>query len=184
MMNKVERLEDYTNAVIAIVITLMVLDIHAPAGHFFSDILRANDHFLTYVYSSLLISMYWVNHGRLFSGLKHLKITPQVSWANSIFLPFASSWLTRNISQRDPEMFYAAIMLCIDLSYYLLMRTLIHFNPNLNTLPRFKVYHFKLHLNLLINILAICCGYVVPISTIAISLLAVVIWVIPDKALK
>ena len=122
MMNKVERLEDYTNAVIVIVITLMVLDIHAPAGHFFSDILRANDHFLTYVYSSLLISMYWVNHGRLFSGLKHLKITPQVSWANSIFLPFASSWLTRNISQRDPEMFYAAIMLCIDLSYYLLMR--------------------------------------------------------------
>lgn len=81
-------------------------------------------------------------------------------------------------------MFYAAIMLCIDLSYYLLMRTLIHFNPHLNTLPRFKVYHFKLHLNLLINILAICCGYVVPISTIAISLLAVVIWVIPDKALK
>ena len=103
-MNKVERLEDYTNAVIAIVITLMVLDIHAPAGHFFSDILRANDHFLTYVYSFLLISMYWVNHGRLFSGLKHLKITPQVSWANSIFLlfitflPFASSWLARNIS--------------------------------------------------------------------------------------
>lgn len=50
-MNKVERLEDYTNAVIAIVITLMVLDIHAPTGHFFSDILRANDHFLTYIYS-------------------------------------------------------------------------------------------------------------------------------------
>ena len=190
MMNKVERLEDYTNAVIAIVITLMVLDIHAPTGHFFSDILRANDLFLTYIYSFLLISMYWVNHGRLFSGLKHLKITPQVSWANSIFLlfitflPFASSWLARNINQRDPEMFYAAIMLCIDLSYYLLMRTLIHFNPRLNTLPRFKVYHFKLHLNLLINILAICCGYMIPISTIAISLLAVVIWVIPDKALK
>ena len=72
-MNKVEWLEDYTNAVIAIVITLMVLDIHAPTGHFFSDILRANDHFLTYIYSFLLISMYWVNHGRLFSGLKHLK---------------------------------------------------------------------------------------------------------------
>lgn len=185
-MNKVERLEDYTNAVIAIVITLMVLDIHAPAGHFFSDILRANDHFLTYIYSFLLISMYW----RLFSGLSNLKITPQVSWANSVFLlfitflPFASSWLARNINQRDPEMFYAAIMLCIDLSYYLLMKTLIHFNRSLNDLPRFKVYHFKLHLNLFINILAICCGYFIPASTIAISLLAVVIWITPDRVLK
>lgn len=74
-------------------------------------------------------------------------------------------------------------MLCIDLSYYLLMRTLIQFNPNLNTLPRFKVYHFKLHLNLLINILAICRSCVVPIS-IDYHQHVGVIWVIPDKSIK
>lgn len=190
IMNKVERLEDYTNAVIAIVITLMVLDVHAPTGHFFSNIFHANNHLLTYIYSFLLISMYWVNHGRLFSNSKHLKINSQILWANNIFLlfitflPFASSWLARNINQRDPEMFYAAIMLCIDLSYYFLMRTLIHYNHSLNKIPRFKVYHFKLHLNLVINILAIFCGYFIPVSTIAISLLAIVIWMIPDHVLQ
>lgn len=57
-MNKVKRLEDYTNAAIAIMITLMVLDTLAPAGHLFSDNFRANNHFLTYIYSFLLISMY------------------------------------------------------------------------------------------------------------------------------
>lgn len=180
-------MEDYTNAVIAIVITLMVLDIHAPSGPTLLDLHNANNHIMTYVYSFLLISMYWINHGRIFHHFDKIQITSRILWANNIFLlfitfiPFATSWLARFITYRLPEMTYAFILLCVDLSYYLLMREVLHVNPNLKNETKFRIYRRKLHGNLLINIIAIICGYFEPLTTIGISLCAVVLWMIPDQ---
>ncbi len=84
-MNRIEHMEDYTNAVIAIVITLMVLDIHAPTGSTPAALHDANNHIFTYVYSFLLISMYWINHGRLFQHFEHMRINTRVLWANNLF---------------------------------------------------------------------------------------------------
>lgn len=186
-MNKIEHLEDYTNAVIAIVITLMVLDIHAPSGPHIVNFENANNHIYTYVYSFLLISMYWINHRRLFNHYRNIKINSSILWANNIFLlfitfiPFATSWLAEFITYRVPELTYAFIMLCVDLSYYVLMYSLLRVNDFLKREIKFKIYKKKLHLNLIINVLAIIVGYFYPIMTIAISLCAVILWILPDK---
>ena len=186
-MNRIEHMEDYTNAVIAIVITLMVLDIHAPNGSTAMALHNANNHIFTYIYSFLLISMYWINHGRIFQNFEHIHMTTRILWANNLFLlfitfiPFATSWLAHYLTYRLPEMSYAFIILCVDLSYYLLLQSVLHTNPQLKRETKFKIYRRKLHGNLLINIIAIICGYFEPLTTIGISLCAIVLWMVPDR---
>ena len=189
-MNDVEHLEDFTNAVIAIVTTLMILDIKPPDGATLISLYTANNHIMTYIYSFLLISMYWINHGRLFHHSPRIKINMRILWANNLFLllitfiPFMTSWLARHLMARVPEMTYATLMLGIDLSFYLLIHEVLIKNHELKSLSTVRVFITKLHINLLINVLAIICGYSLPISTIFISLCAIILWMVPDKLIK
>lgn len=188
-MNDTAHLEDFTNAVIAIVTTLMILDIKAPTNATLNSLMYSSNHILTYIYSFILISMYWINHSRIFRHSPNVKINLKILWANNLFLllitfiPFATSWLARHIMNRVPELFYASLMLCIDLSFYLLLHEVLLQNPQIQKLPKAKVFLLKLHINLFINILAIIVGYSYPLSTIFISLCAVIIWIVPDKSI-
>lgn len=80
--------------------------------------------------------MYWINHSKIFRHSSNVKINSKILWVNSLFLllitfiPFAISWLARHIIiNRIPELFYASLMLCIDLSFYLLLHENLLPNP-------------------------------------------------------
>lgn len=186
-MNDTAHLEDFTNAVVAIVTTLMVLDIKPPTGASLASLFDAHNHVLTYIYSFLLISMYWINHSRIFRHTPHVKINLKILWSNNLFLllitfvPFATSWLARHLNARVPELTYTILMFCVDLSFYLLLHEVLTNNPQAKKLFKVKVFLKKIHINLLINIIAILSGYFIPISAIFISLCAILLWILPDK---
>ena len=94
------RLEAFTDGVIAIIITIMVLDLHAPEAGSFAALWGMRSVFLIYLISFFTMAVYWNNHHHLFLLIK--KINGRVLWANLAFLfaaslmPFATSWSARN----------------------------------------------------------------------------------------
>lgn len=110
-MNK-NRLEAFSDGVLAIIITILVLDLRAPESATWASLKVNADPFLTYVISFVHIAIYWTNHHHLLQATK--KISGEVLWANTLLLftlslvPFATSWVGEHMSATAPQFVYCA----------------------------------------------------------------------------
>ena len=188
-MNK-SRLEAYTDAIIAIIITLMVLNIQPPNNAIYFHQLGQSAHqFFIYTCSFLLLSMYWNNHYHLLQPVKQINGT--VLWMNNLFIftmtliPFATHWLTNHLDNLDPELLYGTVVLAGDSAYALLTWALLKANPG-------KMYHqamqsqiHKLYLSLTFNVLGLLSAFIKPVLTLLISGgVVILLWFIPDRSME
>lgn len=134
------RLEAYTDAVIAIVITIMVLEFKVPTGQDRKALAELMHLFLSYLLSFVFISIYWNNHHHLMQAVT--KINGKVLRANNVLLlllsliPFATSWMGESHFASVPVMLYGIILLGCAIFYTILVRTLLGANGNDSALAK------------------------------------------------
>jgi uncharacterized membrane protein len=122
---RTSRLEAFSDGVLAIIITIMVLELQVPEGHTFSDlVVESGTGFLSYILSFTYIGIYWNNHHHLFQLVR--KPTGRILWANLHLLfwlslyPFTTAWMDESDLARDPTTAYAVNLLLAAVAYFVL----------------------------------------------------------------
>lgn len=188
---KKSRLEAYTDAVIAIIITLMVLELKVPThGDTFASLAIAGHDFLVYVISFFLLSMYWNNHHHLLQSVEN--VSGAVLWCNNLFIfsltmvPFSTNWLAENLWSRDPNLLYGFVILMADFAYYLLIHFLKKSNGGKQSVLE-NVYgqSRKMQITLGTNIIALLLGFIQPVLVLVVNLIVIVVlWFVPERRVE
>jgi Predicted integral membrane protein len=181
-MNKT-RLEAFTDAMIAIIMTVLVLELARPNSDQLKSLVELMPHLGVYLVSFLVLAIYWINHHHLFQIIKN--INGKVLWINITFIfiisliPFFSNWVSYYPNSFIPEFGYASLFLLSNFLYFILTRELFKINGHLkSTESTIK----KNIVSIGINIISIILGYLMtPIIMIFGSILVFSLWIIPDK---
>ena len=122
------RLEAFSDAIIAIIMTIMVLELAAPAGSDLPSLSPLLPKLLTYALSFIFLAIYWVNHHHLFQAVE--RVNGAVLWANIGLLfwlslvPFVTAWAGDNAAAPVPVAVYGAVLILAAIAYFILVRTL------------------------------------------------------------
>lgn len=179
------RLEAFSDGVIAIIITIMVLELHAPAGAELSDLRSLAEPVLSYAISFVLVGTYWVNHHHLLQVTE--RISGRVLWCNLLFLfvmsliPVATGWINNTHFAQIPTLVYVVLNMLTSLTYLLLERSIVAAQPG----------ESKLHLALngrkerrtfVVELAALISAVVPMLHPLAYPclILSVMFWMIPD----
>ena len=186
-MNK-SRLEAFSDGVLAIIITIMVLEMKAPHGHRGSDLIPLMPVFFSYLLSFVFIGIYWNNHHHLLQSVR--QIQGSVLWANLHLLfwlslvPFATTWMGKNSFSSWSVAFYGVILFFSALAYYILEKRLMvlegRFSPLKLALGRDLKTKFSMVLYLVAVILSFISSWVACALYVSVALL----WLIPDRRLE
>jgi len=187
-MNKT-RLEAFSDAVIAIIMTIMVLDLKIPHGDDLEALKTLRPIFLTYVLSFIYLGIYWNNHHHMLQATK--KVNGKVLWANLLLLfwlsmvPFATSWLGENYLAPLPTAIYGCVLLASAISYTLLQTKLTKHVDGENALLAEAVGgDLKGKLSMMLYIIAIPLAFVNQWISDAIYVAVAIIWFIPDRRIE
>jgi uncharacterized membrane protein len=186
-MNK-ERLLAFSDGVIAIIITVMVLSLNAPHGVALSALRPLIPAFLCYALSFLFLAIYWNNHHHLFQLVEH--IHGRILWANMHLLfwltliPFATSWMGENSLAAGPVALYGVNLLCAALAYTILVRLLLAGHGTDSRLAAVIGKDSKGNISVAIYVAAILLAFVSPLSACALYFLVAVMWIIPDRRIE
>lgn len=183
------RIEAFTDAVIAIIMTLLVLELHTPGDPTWGAFLDMSHKFIVYLVSFVNLAIYWNNHHHLFQLVE--KIDGRVLWANNFFLftltlfPYITAWAGEYPFAWPPEALYGFIMLGANFSYYLLIQSLVKVNGEDSKIGQLFRSYPKLYLSSGLLIVAIIVGKLVaPIAVLIINALTLLMWFIPEKAVE
>jgi uncharacterized membrane protein len=180
-----ERMNAFTDGVIAILITILVLELRPPAGDRLSDILDEKGKLLAYMLSFVFVAIYWVNHHHLMQVVH--RVDGRTLWANIVLLfclsltPIATAWLGEAGAKSGPVAAYAIVLLGCALSYTLLTLALLSLHEDDSQLARAIGRDRKGRLSIVLYVAALVLAFVVPWISIALFVTVAVIWVIPDR---
>ena len=187
-MNK-SRLEAFSDGVIAIIITIMVLELHAPHGADWSALRPVIPSLLAYVLSFVFLGIYWNNHHHLLQATE--RINGVTLWANLHLLfwlsliPFVTSWMGENHYQSVPTAVYGFVMFMCAVAFTILLRTILAAQRGRNTRLAAAIGgDRKGKLSLLIYALAIPLAFVHPAITDVLLVVVALIWFIPDSRIE
>jgi uncharacterized membrane protein len=182
------RLEAFSDGVLAIILTIMVLEMKVPHGDGFAALRPILPVFLSYVLSFIYIGIYWNNHHHLLQAARH--VNGRILWANlhllfwlSLF-PFATGWMGENHFASTPVALYGVVLLCAALAFTLLTRTLISRHGKESALATAIGRDFKGKLSLGFYAVAIPLAFVNAWIACGIYMLVAAIWVIPDPRIE
>ncbi len=182
------RLEAFSDGVLAIIITIMVLEIKVPHGEALSDLLPLVPVFLSYVLSFVYLGIYWNNHHHMLHTVQ--RVTGSILWSNLHLLfwlslvPFATGWMGENNFGAVPMALYGFILLMAALAYYLLQIRIIRSQGPDSVLAKAVGKDWKGKASPLLYILAIALCWVNPLLAGAVYLLVALIWLIPDRRIE
>jgi uncharacterized membrane protein len=182
------RLEAFSDGVIAIIITIMVLEIKVPHGADLAALRPLIPVFLSYILSFLYVGIYWNNHHHLFQAVRY--VNGRVLWANMHLLfwlslfPFATGWMGENHFAAMPVSLYGTVLLLAASAYYILTRTLIDHHGKDSTLAIAMGRDFKGKVSLAIYALAIPLSFVYPLAACGLYILVSILWLIPDRRIE
>jgi uncharacterized membrane protein len=185
---KKTRLEAFSDGVLAIIITIMVLEIKVPHGEQFSDLKELIPVFLSYALSFIYIGIYWNNHHHMISTV-HL-VTGGILWANLHLLfwlsliPFATGWVGENHFAAAPLALYGFVLLMAGLAYVILQNRIIKNEGKDSLLAKAIGKDLKGKISPFLYIAAIAFSWVNTIISGLIYLIAALIWLIPDKRIE
>lgn len=186
-MNK-GRLEAFSDGVIAILITIMVLELTVPHSTDFAALRELIPVFLSYVLSFIFLGIYWNNHHHLFQVAK--QVNGSVLWANLHLLfwlsliPFATAWMGENNFAQLPIALYGVVLWMSGLAYYILAQTLITLHGNDSLLATALGRKIKEITSLVCYTLAIILSFLNPSIALAIYVFVACLWLIPDKRME
>jgi uncharacterized membrane protein len=183
-----DRLLAFSDGVIAIIITIMVLELKAPHGADWSDLAKLAPVFLSYVLSFTFIAIYWNNHHHLLYTLS--RVNGMILWANMHLLfwlsliPFATAWAGENPFAPVPTAVYGVAFLMPGCAYYLLVRAMLRVEGPDSTLARAVGRDLKGKGSLVISATGILLAFVEPRGAIALYVAVALIWLIPDRRIE
>jgi uncharacterized membrane protein len=188
-MNKA-RLEAFSDGVIAIIITIMVLEMKAPHGTNWPNIEPLIPKFLSYALSFLFVAIYWVNHHHLLHTVA--KVTPIIMWANFNLLfwlsltPFATAWMGENHFDKIAVTAYAVLALLCGVAYNLLQTAIVSSHKKHSGINEIiKPTGWKELSSILIYALSIPIAFFVsPIISGFMFFAVSMVWLIPDKKIE
>jgi uncharacterized membrane protein len=185
---KPERMEAFTDGVIAILITILVLELRPPAGHRLADILDERSRLLAYVLSFVFVAIYWVNHHHLMLVVH--RIDGRTLWANIHLLfwlsltPIATAWLGEAGVESGPVAAYAIVLLGCAMAYTLLTLSLLASHEPGSKLSQAIGNDRKGRVSLAAYVVAFACSFVVPWVSVALFVTVAIVWVIPDRRIE
>jgi uncharacterized membrane protein len=185
---KKSRLEAFSDGVIAIIITIMVLELRAPHAPTLAALQPLLPVFASYVVSFVYVGIYWNNHHHLWQAVDH--VNGPVLWANlhllfwlSLF-PFVTSWAGESGFATVPMAIYGAVLLFAGVAYTILVRTLVGLHGRGSLLARAVGADFKGNISLVIYIAAIALAFVQPWCSCALYVVVAIIWLVPDRRIE
>lgn len=185
---KKERMEAFSDGVIAILITIMVLQLSAPKGADRAALVPLTPVFLSYVLSFVFLAIYWNNHHHLLQAVEH--VDGRILWANMHLLfwlslvPFVTDWVGEHPSASLPVALYGVVLLLAAIAYYLLTRALIALHGRDSILAAAVGRDFKGIISPVLYLTAIFTAFVAPWGSLALYVLVAIIWLIPDKRIE
>ncbi len=182
------RLEAFSDGVLAIIITIMVLELKVPHAATLHAVMELLPVFLSYVLSFVYIGIYWNNHHHLFQAVSHVK--GGVLWANLhllfwlSLLPFVTGWMGENHFEPIPVAFYGAVLLFAAFAYYLLVRSLLACHSADSTLAKAIGSDFKGKVSVVIYAAGIALACWHPWVAITLYATVAVMWLVPDRRIE
>ena len=179
------RLDAFSDGVIAVVITIMVLELKVPHGADTNALAPLVPVFLTYVLSFVLVAIYWNNHHNMFHAVH--RVTGAALWANLLLLfwlslfPFATAWMGENHFGATPTALYGVVLLMAALSYTLLQHTIIVADGPASFLKSAVGADWKGRASPVLYLIAIGAAFYAPWLAQAIYVAVALMWLIPDK---
>lgn len=186
-MNK-GRLEAFSDGVFAIIITIMVLELHAPEGSSFHDLWPVFPKLISYVLSFVYVAIYWNNHHHTFQVVKH--VNGMVLWSNIFLLfclslvPFVTAWMGENHFANSPVALYGMVLIMAAISYTILIRSLLHIHGKDSVLALSIGNDFKGKMSIVIYAAGILLSFLNPFIGFGLYCLVACIWFVPDKRIE
>jgi len=183
-----ERLTAFSDGVIAIIITIMVLELKAPHEASFSALAALAPTFLSYALSFAYIAIYWNNHHHLFQATR--RVTGATLWANTHLLfwlslvPFSTAWLSETHFARAPVAFYGLSLLAPAIAYFILSRALIGAGALEPKVAEAIGADIKGWLSLGLYVCGVALAYALPYGAMALYALVALVWLIPDRRIE
>ncbi len=178
------RLEAFSDGVIAIILTIMVLELHPPDGHDLVALRPLLPKFLSYVLSFVFIAIYWNNHHHLMHAVQ--RVNGRVLWANVHLLfwlsliPFCTAWMGEHGAGAVPTALYGGVLLASGTAYFILTRALLALHPPDSALAQALGDDLKGKLSVAVYAVSIPLAFVSPALSIALFVVVAIIWLVPD----
>jgi uncharacterized membrane protein len=179
------RLEAFSDGVLAIIITVMVLELKVPHGNTLSALKPVIPSFISYVLSFVYIAIYWSNHHHMLHAAH--KVNGTVLWTNSHLLfwlslvPFVTNWMSENNFTTLPVASYGAILFMAAIAFYILSHSLTNLHGKSSPFAMALGNDLKGKISLLLNALGIGLTFIHPLIGFACYVLVAIIWFVPDR---
>lgn len=182
------RLEAFSDGVVAIIITIMVLEMKVPKGASWGDLKPMMPVFFSYVLSFVNVGIYWNNHHHMLHAVK--RINGITLWANLHLLfwlsliPFTTGWMGTNHFEKLPVALYGTILSMAAISYFLLSKSLIVLHGKNSTLSLALGKDRKGIISLVVYMAAVGIAFIQPMASLCMYAVVAVVWFIPDKRIE
>lgn len=179
------RLEAFSDGVLAVIITIMVLELRPPRGTDFSALVPTLSALGTYALSFIFIGIYWNNHHHMLRASRG--IDGPSMWANLHLLfwlsltPFATAWLGQNPRAVVPTILYGALLLLDAVAYMILQRCLLRLNGRNAPFARAVAIDVKGTASVFLYVVAVLAAFVSTIISDALFVAVAILWLVPDR---
>lgn len=181
-------MEAFSDGVIAILITIMVLELAAPHEATLAALRPLTPTFLSYVLSFIYLGIYWNNHHHLMQAAE--RVNGRVLWANLHLLfwlslvPFVTSWMGQNHFAPSPVALYGIVLVCAGIAYTILTRALTALHGSHSRIATAVGSDFKGKISVVCYLVAIPMAYVRPWIACGVYLSIAIVWLIPDRRIE
>lgn len=183
------RIEAFTDAVIAIVMTLLVLELDIPSQPTWQAFMGMEHKILIYIVSFVSLAIYWNNHHHMFQ-LVH-KINGRTLWMNNFLIfslslfPFATAWVGDYLYEWPPQAIYGLVILLADIAYYALARELVRANGKESAIGKMFQNYRKTYFSIGANIAGLLLGFFIhPMLVLIVNVIVLLMWFIPEKRVE
>jgi uncharacterized membrane protein len=185
---KKERILAFSDGVLAIIITIMVLELKIPHGDSLENLGPLVPIFISYILSFVHIGIYWNNHHHMMYAAD--KVNGVILWANLhllfwlSLLPFVTGWMGENYFTAVPVALYGGVLLMSSIAYFILSRSLIKYHGKNSTIAIAVGNDIKGKISTTLYIVAIIVSFINSWVSLGIYALVAVIWIVPDKRIE
>lgn len=183
-----DRLEAFSDGVLAIIITIMVLELHVPRGEDLNALRPLIPVFFSYVLSFVYLGIYWSNHHHMLHTVR--RVTGSMLWANlhllfwlSLF-PFATGWMGENRFAARPTALYGVVLFMAAIAYFTLQGVIIRAQGPDSLLKEAIGGDWKGKVSPLLYLAAIPVSFVSPLTANSLFVLVALLWLVPDRRIE
>ncbi|MES2746990.1 MAG: TMEM175 family protein [Bacteroidota bacterium] len=186
-MNK-NRLEAFSDGVLAIIITIMVLEFKVPESVSYEAVAPLVHKFLSYILSFIYIGIYWNNHHHMMHTVK--RVNGKILWANLYLLfwlsliPFATAWIGEHHFAPFPMLFYGFVLLMNAMAYFILQRVILNHHGKDSLLSKALGKDYKGKISPVLYVIGIGFAPFYPMIAGFLYTLVALIWLVPDKRIE